>query len=329
MKTRTRAEKALSILQEKSVNALQSAKNTIMQEKMEYEKSNEAIEYYVANWNDTTRPALIAIACEAVTNNADMAPLQTALLLIDAATDIHDDLIDDSTTKSSGLTVYGKFGKETALLIGNAFLVKGFECLYSALDNLPKEKRLQVIETLKNSLFEMINAHILEAQLKTQKWKVTPDTYLQVLNGKAADIEGHMRIGAIYSGASQEQINDLGKYGRNLGLLLAIRADYIDIFEPSELMHKVRYECLPLQILYGLKDRKYNDKIKQILVKAEIDEEDCNELVEIIRKSREFASSKRYLKMLQMEATKALNTLPPSRARDYLRLIIASMLENM
>jgi geranylgeranyl pyrophosphate synthase len=70
----------------------------------------------VATWNDTTRPGVLALAYEAVGGKAEeVVPLQTAMLFIDAAMDIHDDIIDKSIIKGSKETLYGKFGEETAL----------------------------------------------------------------------------------------------------------------------------------------------------------------------------------------------------------------------
>jgi len=96
MESERLAEKALKILQEKSQKALELAKKTILEEKMEYKKADEAIKYYLSTWNDTTRPGMLSIACEAVGENSEeVVPLQIALLFIDATMDIHDDIIDE------------------------------------------------------------------------------------------------------------------------------------------------------------------------------------------------------------------------------------------
>lgn len=330
MESERLAEKTLKILLEKSQKALELAKKMILEEKIGLKKTDEAVKYYLSRWNDTTRPGMLSIACEAVGGNSEeVVPLQMALLFIDATMDIHDDIIDGSAVKDDRQTIYGKFGKETALLIGNAFMVKGFNRLYRTLENLPKDQRLLIIDTVKDFLLEVVNAHILEAQLKDKKWKIKPETYLQVLTMKAVDIEGHMKIGAIYGGGSQKEIHALSKYGRNLGVLLAVRSDFVDVFEPNELLNKVRYECLPLPILYALQDEKYKKRIRGILLKNKMDETDCSELVEIIYKTKETSLLKQYLSGLEKEALQVLNTLPRSQVKSKLGLIIASMLEDL
>jgi geranylgeranyl diphosphate synthase type I len=273
---------------------------------------------------------MLAIACEAVGGNLEeVVPLQAALLFIDATMDIHDDIIDESVSKKNRKTVYGKLGKEATLLIGDALMVKGFSNLHSALEDLPKNRRLQIMNGVKDFLSEVVNAHISEASLKARKRKVKPETYLEVLTKKAADIEGRMKVGAICGGGSATEIKALSKYGRNFGVLLAVRSDFIDVFEPSELMHRIQHECLPLQVLYTLQSRKHRKRIQKILLKETLTKEDCNELVEIICETTEWLRLKQYLVNLEKEAQQVLNKLSNIQPKNELQLLAASMLEDM
>jgi geranylgeranyl pyrophosphate synthase len=326
------AEKALAILQAKSEKALKNAKELILQEKFRCEKANEALQYYVSTWNDTTRPGVLALAHEAVGGKAEeVVPLQTAMLFIDAAMDIHDDIIDKSTVKGSKETLYGKFGEETALLIGNALLVKGFNYLYKVSEKLPLEKKQLLVDTVKNFLFEVIDAHIKEVELRNRKWNTKPKEYLNVLKIKAADIEGHMRIGAILGGGSAQEIKALTRYGRCLGILLLTRSDFIDLFEQDELTNRVKYECLPLPILYALKNDTFRNKVYRILSKKEIEENGINELIEIIYGMPEIFIVKRYLKFLEKRAIASIINLQMKNKdiENTLLLLAKSMLEDL
>ena len=164
------AEKSLLTLNEKSDKARKLVKKIILEEKSSQEKINQAVEQYLSRWNDTTRPGTLALSYEAVGGEPDKAvPLQTALLLIDATMDIHDDIIDESLAKKNIKTIYGKLGKEATLLIGDAFMVKGFSQLHKALENLPQERQELIIDEVHSFLLEVVDAHIVEAQLKTKK----------------------------------------------------------------------------------------------------------------------------------------------------------------
>lgn len=321
--------KALEVLRFKSKEALESTKKAMLEEKMS-KKVDAALRDYVKKWDDTTRPGVLSLACEAVNGNLnELIPLQTAMLLIAATMDIHDDIIDKSVAKTAGKTIYGKTGGETALLLGNAFLVKGFIQLYKAIEKLPREKQLLIIDTTKAFLFEVIRAHVTEVELRNKKWDVKPEKYLQVLEEKAADIEGRMRIGAIFGGGSSNEIEALGKYGRCLGVLLAVRSDFVDVFEPRELENRVKNECLPLPVLYALKNDNRRKRILKILSSETISKDDAQELAEIVYQTPGNSYLKRHLRKLSKEAMCALDNVCASEAKINLRVLAMSMLEGL
>jgi geranylgeranyl pyrophosphate synthase len=321
--------KALEVLRFKSKEALESTKKAMLEEKMS-KKVDAALRDYVKKWDDTTRPGVLSLACEAVNGNLnELIPLQTAMLLIAATMDIHDDIIDKSAAKATGKTIYGKTGGETALLLGNAFLVKGFIQLYKAIEKLPRERQLLIIDTTKAFLFEVIKAHIIEVELRNKKWDLKPKEYLQVLEEKAADIEGRMRIGAIFGGGTSSEIEALGKYGRCLGVLLAVRSDFVDIFEPRELENRVKSECLPLPVLYALENDNCRKRIMKVLSSEIISKDDAQELVDIIYQALRSSYLKRHLRRLLRKAIHLLDNIRASEAKIDLKVLAMSMLEDL
>ena len=330
MKNGSSAEKMLIILDEKSEKARKLVKQTILEEKLSQEKINQAIEQYISRWNDTTRPGTLALSCEAAGGEIDKTvPLQTALLLIDATMDIHDDIIDESLAKRNIKTIYGRLGKQAALLIGDAFIVKGFSQLHKAIENLPQERQNLIMNEINNFLLEVVDAHIIEAELKARKWSLKPETYLQVLTKKAADIDGHMKVGAIFGGGSPSDVEILSKFGRNIGLLLVIRAEFIDLFESDELTNRVKNECLPLPILYAIQNKTCKRKIKKILTKDKINNEDCAIILEIVDNSLEVSILKKYLQKIAGDSIQILNNINKSQARSDLKTFATSLLENI
>jgi geranylgeranyl pyrophosphate synthase len=324
------AGKVLVLLNEKSARARALVKHSILEKQMGIRKVDKAVEQYLSKWEDTTRPGVLALACEAVGGNQEeVVPLQAALLFIDATMDVHDDIIDESVAKKNRKTVYGKLGKEATLLVGDLFMVEGFNYLHRALENLPKDLRSMVMDGIEDCLSEVVEAHVSEALLKAKKWRLRPETYLQILTKKAADIEGHMKVGAIYGGGSAREIEALSKYGRNIGVLLAVKTDFVDVFEPTELTHRIKYEVLPLPLLYALKNRKNGKRIREILERDCLIKEDCNELIELVYDTKEIALLKQYLGYLKKEALRELRFLPNGRVKNELRLLATFMMEDL
>jgi len=330
MPVQSNAEKALALFYQKSIQAHALAKQEITNQKIGLKKQDQAIEQYLLTWNDSIRQGIVSIAFEAVGGKLeDVIPLQVAFSLIDATMDIHDDIIDGSMKKKGTKTVYGKLGIPSTLLIGDIFLVKGFHLLHRAIENLSKEQQSQIMDTTNNFLAEVVKAHIAETDLQSRKWIVKPQAYLDILTQKAAEIEGRMKIAGIYGRATEKQIQALSKCGKTLGTLLAVRAEYTDLFEPIELSNRVRNECLPLHILYGLQKRGYREKIFTLLSKSNLTNKDCSELLRILEETGALASLKNQLESLQKEATDTLSCLSNNKEKDHLKLILTSMLEDM
>jgi len=265
-------EQVQRLLEERGRKALEMARKTVLEEEIECKEAREALRYFMTEyWHDVARPALLSLACEAVGGDPDITtPIAIPMTLISGAIDIHDDIIDQSKIKGSRPTVLGKFGKDIALLVGDALLFKGFTLLYEAVEKeIPAEKVAVVVDIIKNTFFELGDAEALELQFRG-RMDVTPEQYLRVVRKKAADVQAHTRISAILGGGSKEEIEALSKYGRLLGMLIILRDDLIDMIDIREARHRIKKECLPLPLLYALQDSKARLEIGPILQRKKL-----------------------------------------------------------
>ena len=88
----------LKLLEERGRTALEMARKTVLEEKIESKEVREALTYFINEyWHDVTRPAILSLACEAVGGDPNITtPIAVPLILISGAIDIHDDIIDQS-----------------------------------------------------------------------------------------------------------------------------------------------------------------------------------------------------------------------------------------
>jgi geranylgeranyl pyrophosphate synthase len=325
------AEKSKNVMVElakKSKNGLEMARSFIMAEKIEYARLREALEYYVSDWNDVTHPGLFAVACEAVGGDLHgVVEVQAGLAMIAAAFDIHDDIIDKSDSKHGKRTVFGKYGDEIALLLGNAFLVEGFALLSRFQETLNRE-RAGIFDVLKRSLYEFGNAHALELKLK-RKLNVPPEEYLEIIRMKAASIEGDMTIGAIVGGGPPEQVEVLGKYGRILGTLAMLREEFVDVFDSQELNQRMLTEYLPLPILFAMRDSKSTSIRIQKLLSGKISRKNIEEIADVVFSTKKVGDLKDYMRGLINDALKLTTIIPNKRVAESLRGYVSSILEDL
>ena len=107
----------------------------------------EALRYFFESWFDVLYTTLISLSCEAVGGNRnETVKLGAAIIILAGGADIHDDIIDKSTSKGSTPTVFGKFGQDIAILAGDALLFKGIYLLHEACESLPANKKQEIEE---------------------------------------------------------------------------------------------------------------------------------------------------------------------------------------
>jgi geranylgeranyl pyrophosphate synthase len=323
------SEKIRKTLIQKSAKALTIAHQEILSENPQSKEAQDAIEYYVANWKEAIHPGLIAFTSEAVGGDPEkLLDMQVVMLLFAAAIDLHDDIIDNSLKKGGKFTVFGKFGRDITILLGDAFMIKGFALLNRAEEKLSPEKRKQVSTLIKHALFEVGDAHALELKFK-RRWDADPNDYLKVLEKKAAIIEAEAKIGALVGGGKTHEIEALGRYGRVLGLMGALREDFIDIFEVQELSNRIKNECLPIPIMYALRDAKASKEICQILSKKKIKEEDSWRLVDIVYNTKTVKKLREEMLKNIVNALNVLAVFKNSHAVTFLKTLMKSTMEDL
>ena len=278
-------------------------------------------------WYDVQHPALISLTCEAVGGNPEaMTQIGAAMILLAGSADIHDDIIDKSEIKDSKPTVLGKFNKDVALLVGDALLFIGLTLLHEACEKLPRKQGQTILDLTKQAFFEIASAEAKEAGFKG-KYDLTPEQYYKVIEMKAAAAEANARIGAILGGGNPKEIDALGHYGRTLGILMTIRDDFIDMFEPDELSNRAKNECLPLPILYAFRDTRKKSEIARLLMTNNITEQETQKILNLIIDMKEVQELKKQMQMLVKKSEHALNRI--KRNKKTLKLLLQSTLEDL
>jgi geranylgeranyl pyrophosphate synthase len=322
-------EELRRMLINRSEQALKRAQEEIFSEKLVSRKAQAAMRYYAKNWKEIPHSGLLSLACEVVGGTPQrVVDAQVAMLFFSAAIDIHDDIIDNSKKKQGKITLLGKFGRDIAILIGNAFMVKGFLVLNKLGQKLSQDVRDNIFKIAKCALFGTGEAHALELEFKN-KMKINPEEYLNILERKGAVIEGEMEIGAIIGGGSKAEINALKQYGRIFGLLGTLREEFVDIFEVQELNNRVRNECLPIPIMYALQDKKIEKKLHQLLSKKEITQEDAWNIIDLIFSANQVKQLRHDMEVKIKEAIAYVAILKDSHAKLLLCDLASSMLEDL
>lgn len=168
------------------------------------------------------RPIILVLAAESVGRaDENTYTASCAVEFLHTESVIHDDIIDNETLRRQKDPFHIKYGYNTSILTGD-FVLGLILNISSKLDN-PR-----ITKDLATTAMLMSEGEAIEGRLEMSE-DVTFDDYLKVIEYKTATaFEVAARIGAILGGGSEEQIEALTEYGRNMGIAYQIRDDLID-----------------------------------------------------------------------------------------------------
>lgn len=199
------------------------------------ESVHRAMRYSLFAGGKRLRPVLALAASEAVGGNKeDVLPAAGALEMIHTYSLIHDDLpaMDDDSLRRGKPTSHVVFGEAIAVLAGDGLLTEAFRLLADAPPNDPAhaEKRLRAIAVLAEAsgVQGMVGGQVVD--IESEGKSVGPETLDYIHRHKTgAIIRGAVHLGALLGGGSEEDIDKLTNYGRDIGLAFQIVDDILDV----------------------------------------------------------------------------------------------------
>jgi geranylgeranyl diphosphate synthase type I len=319
-------EKAGAILQERGRAAVNLAKENMLRAQVDYKPLRDALRYFMEDWKDFLHPALVSLACEAVGGKPEAtAEVGAALVLLAGGADIHDDIIDESIIKWSEKTVYGKFGKDLAILVGDALLLKGVYMLHEACGTFESAKKNAILDLVKSAFLEISGAEAAEAGMRG-RIDIPKQVYMEIIRHKVAAGEVATRIGALFGDGMPRDVETLAEYGRVFGVLFSMRDEFVDVFEKEELSNRVEKEVLPLPIIVTLADESKKSILLELL-KGRITEEKIEKIVDVATGSD--ASLLLVSEMKQMVEKLKIKIKSLRYCKEELDLILTATLEDL
>jgi geranylgeranyl diphosphate synthase type II len=187
------------------------------------------------------RPILCIEAARAADEEgAGIVPCACSLELIHTYSLIHDDLpaLDNDDYRRGKLTNHKVFGDAMAILAGDALLTLAFQVLAQlAVADDRKVRLIAELSTAAGTVGGMIGGQVADLEGEGKP----PDAQLLETIHRAktgALLRASLRMGALYSGASEAGYSALSCYGEHVGLAFQIVDDILDVEESSEALGK-------------------------------------------------------------------------------------------
>ena len=185
------------------------------------------IGYALESGGKRIRPALVLMACDLFGGTKDDAMgAALAVEVFHNFTLLHDDIMDNAETRRNRLTVHKKWNANTAILSGDAMMIKSYEFL----ENTPAHLWTKLFPIFTRTALEVCEGQQYDMNFETCE-EVTLDEYFNMIRLKTAVLLGAaLQLGAIIGGASDDDAQHLYDFGIAIGIAFQLKDDYLDTF---------------------------------------------------------------------------------------------------
>jgi geranylgeranyl pyrophosphate synthase len=264
------------------------------------------------------RPALVLLAARCGRYDLEkLTPAAMSVELTHAATLVHDDVIDRASVRRGRPTVAASLGDEPAIVIGDFYFAKAYE-------HAARTDSAEVVGILARTVMEICAGEVRQQEIR-YRYSTGVDEYMQRIEAKTATLlAACCDIGAVLAGLSAAQRTALHEYGRLLGLAFQIADDVLDYMGSEDEIGKpigqdIAEGFATLPLMLAKQDKAAAGRLDKLLQDGrKLNAADAAEVVEIVRTGRAPNLALERARDLAMKASKQLDALSPSQARNTL-----------
>ncbi len=187
----------------------------------------QPIGYALESGGKRLRPTLVLMACELFGGSRTEAlPAALAIEIFHNFTLLHDDVMDCADVRRGRPTVHRKWDTNTAILSGDAMMIKAYE----QLQRLPEKTLYQVLPIFTQTALQVCEGQQFDINFERCEEVSLTEYYNMIRLKTAVLLAAALKIGAIVGGASEKDAELLYNYGIEVGIAFQQKDDYLDTF---------------------------------------------------------------------------------------------------
>ncbi len=245
----------------------------------------------------------------------------TLIELLHTATLVHDDVVDDANERRGFFSVNALWKNKIAVLSGDYLLARGL--LLSV-----EHGDYDLLKIVSEATREMSEGELLQME-KARRLDISEEVYFEIIRKKTASlIASCCACGARSSGASEEIVSRMKRFGELVGLAFQIKDDLFD-YEKTNLTGKptgidIRERKMTLPLIYVL--NQCNAAEKRLIINTVKNDHDnlarVEQLIKMVIRYGGLDYAKKRMLELREEALGMLDELPDSDAVAALRNLV-------
>ncbi len=244
-----------------------------------------AAEHLFSAGGKRVRPGIVLLISRALSSSGELTPRHRRLAeiteMIHTASLVHDDVVDEASTRRGVATVHSRFNARVAVLAGD-FLFAQASWHLANLDDL------DVVKLLSRVIMDLADGEVKQGLFRYDTSQ-SFETYLEKSYFKTASlIANSSRAAGVLSGCPSDELDALYQFGRQLGLAFQVVDDILDFTGNDQQLGKPAASDLASGYLtapcfYAMEE---HPELKA-LIKTEFNQEaDLEKALSMVRSSR-------------------------------------------
>jgi octaprenyl-diphosphate synthase len=280
---------------------------------------DELVRYGCLLGGKRLRPALLLLTAKAAGKvTREHLILATVVEMVHTATLVHDDVLDNAQMRRHLATVNARWDNEASVLLGDYLFTHAFH-LASTIDNV-----------LGCRLIGQATNIVCEGELRQKgtrgQFDLSEEEYLQVIEAKTAELTAcSCRLGALFAGLPAAKVEELDRYGRELGIAFQIADDLLDLAGEEDATGKslgtdLAKQKPTLPLIHTLREATPDDRHR--LLELLTSEQAIPALLQpYLTRYGGLEYARNRAQEYAAAARRRLQCLPPSPAKDVLLMI--------
>jgi len=257
------------------------------------------------------RPLLCLATARALDYTEDKHILLAASIeFIHTATLLHDDVVDESSTRRGTKTANILWNNQSSILVGDFLFSRAFQLMVST-------DSLEILGVLSETSAVIAESEVLQLS-EVGNVSTSTETYMKIIEGKTAALfSAATQTGAMISSSNLEHIENFKCYGKAIGLSFQLIDDYLDYKgSPADMGKSIGDDFnntkLTFPLISALKkgDSSERKLIENSLLKEPKDPEDLIKIIRIMEKYKTLEETKTAARKWSSIASKSLQKLP-------------------